>query len=449
MKNNDKTGLTLVKVIAAITLFILVVQFVFSGFDLKQLTQWRENGITLMYVSVISVINMLFYSYLDAKLSWSTQGKKRAVVGVFGAVVVTVAAFFCCRVTHLVFIKQSYSFTEFWAKESISTYLFIFFLALIISLAFHVFYFFKIIQETKVKEQKIIAGTASAKFDALKNQLDPHFLFNSLNVLAALIEENPAAAQDFTTSLSKVYRYVLEQKNKELVAVEEELRFAKTYMDLLKMRFEDSIVFEMPKKIKISEARMVPLSLQLVLENAVKHNRVSEENKLRIQIQEKNGNLVVSNTLQEKRILGKGSGIGLSNIKNRYAILTDREVEIRKTQDTFCVSLPILTKKIAFVEQTNHPKYIGNMDYQRHKKARKRVQEIKGFYGNLTAYTIIIPFLFFVNYFSTGFDFMWALFPTIGWGFGVLIHYLNTFGFAFFLGKDWEEKKIRDYMDKL
>ena len=157
-------------------------------------------------------------------------------------------------------------------------------IALVVSSVFLVIYYYRHTQESKVKEQKIIAGTASAKFDALKNQLDPHFLFNSLNVLTSLIEENPEAATRFTTSLSKVYRYVLEQKNKDLVTLEEELKFANLYMLLIKMRFEDSIVFSVPQELSNPEAKVVPLSLQLLLENAVKHNMVTPEKKLHISI---------------------------------------------------------------------------------------------------------------------------------------------------------------------
>ena len=163
----------------------------------------------------------------------------------------------------------------------------------------HAFYFYKAFQENRVKEQKIIAGTASAKFDALKNQLDPHFLFNSLNVLTSLIEEDPSQAQKFTTSLSKVYRYVLEQKNKDLVSVDEELQFARTYVRLLKMRFEDSIVFDIIEACSNPEAKIVPLSLQLLLENAVKHNVVTSERPLHIRVFENGSQLVVSNNLQE------------------------------------------------------------------------------------------------------------------------------------------------------
>src|SRR5690606_11087179 len=127
-------------------------------------------------------------------------------------------------------------------------------LAIGASIVFHTIYFYRTWQENRIKEQKIIAGTASAKFDALKNQLDPHFLFNSLNVLTSLIEEDPEQAQKFTTSLSKVYRYVLEQKDKDLVTVDEELQFAKTFIRLLKMRFENSIVLDIPER---SEERRV------------------------------------------------------------------------------------------------------------------------------------------------------------------------------------------------
>ena len=139
-------------------------------------------------------------------------------------------------------------FEKFIQNETWNNYAFGLWITLTIVSVFHIIFFYNRYQKNKIKEQKVIAGTASAKFDALKNQLDPHFLFNSLNVLTSLIEENPENAQKFTTSLSKVYRYVLEQKNKDLVTVDEELDFARTYMSLLKMRFEDSIIFEIPDK---------------------------------------------------------------------------------------------------------------------------------------------------------------------------------------------------------
>src|SRR5690606_2120763 len=140
---------------------------------------------------------------------------------------------------------------------------------------------------------RVIAGTASAQFESLKNQIDPHFLFNSLNVLSSLIEENPENAQRFTTSLSKIYRYVLEQKNKEYVTLQEELNFASTYMKLLKMRFENSLEYKLPEGPIDPDAKVVPLALQLLLENTVKHNVVSEKNPLRIEIRVEGDYLVI------------------------------------------------------------------------------------------------------------------------------------------------------------
>jgi LytS/YehU family sensor histidine kinase len=145
-------------------------------------------------------------------------------------------------------------------------------------------------------------------------------------VLSSLIEENPESAQKFTTSLSKIYRYVLEQKDKELVSVQEELNFAKTYMNLLKMRFENSITYDLPTDFSNEEAKVVPLSLQLLLENCIKHNVVSESKPLHIKIYIENNFLVVENNLQKKEVLSDRKGVGLQNIVNRYAILTKRNV---------------------------------------------------------------------------------------------------------------------------
>ena len=145
----------------------------------------------------------------------------------------------------------------------------------------------------------------------------------------------PDQAQKFTTSLSKVYRYVLEQKNKDLVTVDEELQFAKTYIRLLKMRFEDSIVFDIPEKCSNPEAKIVPLSLQLLLENAVKHNIVTSTRPLHIKVFEEEGSLVIQNNLQEKQVVKKSSGVGLRNIQQRYSILSDKEVQIYKDPEGF------------------------------------------------------------------------------------------------------------------
>ena len=242
-----------------------------------------------LYSVVLYLANGYFFKYILRSFKDTFYTLKTVTILIIGVIGVTTVSVFFIRIVHEV-IFGKLTFNEFLATENPQDYYITILIAILVSLAILAFFYYKHIQENKVKEQKIIAGTASAKFDALKNQLDPHFLFNSLNVLTSLIEENPEAATKFTTSLSKVYRYVLEQKNKDLVSVEEELKFARLYMLLIKMRFEDSIVFQLPEKLSDPEAKVVPLSLQLLLENAVKHNVVTPSKKLYIYIEEKDGN---------------------------------------------------------------------------------------------------------------------------------------------------------------
>ena len=390
-----------------------------------------------LYAFVLGYSNMFFFDYMEKKDWKANDTIKRIALGMIGSVVITLIGLFILRVVTSVFY-YGVTFKDFIANEGIRNYQFGLWVTLTIVVIFHVAYFYNRYQKNKIKEQKVIAGTASAKFDALKNQLDPHFLFNSLNVLTSLIEENPDSAQKFTTSLSKVYRYVLEQKNKDLVTVDEELDFARTYMSLLKMRFEDSIVFEIPEKANDPESKVVPLSLQLLLENAVKHNMVTTSKPLHIKIYEHNGNLVVENNLQTKQIVKKSSGVGLENIKQRYQLLTTRTVNINQQADSFAVAIPMLTKQITIMET----KYQFN-EQDAYYRAKKHVEEIKGFYGNLISYCLVIPFLMFINY-KTYWDFQWFWFPMLGWGMGIIFHGFSVFGY----GKTWEERKIKELLEK-
>tara|TARA_R110002051_G_scaffold4683_7_gene26031 strand:+ start:31452 stop:32774 length:1323 start_codon:yes stop_codon:yes gene_type:complete len=424
-----------------ITVIMVIIRLLFADWD--KISTYRElqfSGVSFIYSFVLTCVNAYYNEYISKIYSWDKQTQKRLWFGALGSIVLTVLAFAVVRwFTEVVLFGMD--FNTFITTEKSEYYIYALVITLIVSLFLHAFYFYKALQETKVKEQKIIAGSASAKFDALKNQLDPHFLFNSLNVLTSLIEEDPVQAQKFTTSLSKVYRYVLEQKSKNLISVDEELQFAKTYVRLLKMRFEDSIIFEIPDKALNPEAKIVPLSLQLLLENAVKHNVVTSSKPLHIKIFEEDGYLYVTNNLQEKQVVKKSSGVGLQNIRQRYAILTKKEMQIFKTAKEFKVRLPMLTSTVSFRE--TQETFISSKRYE---KAKERVEAIKGFYGNLMAYCIVIPVLAYINYRTTSFT--WVIFPALGWGFGLLGHGLKAYGYNPLFGKNWEEKKIREFMEK-
>ena len=401
---------------------------------------WKPDlaslGFYVLYSVPLSFVNSYFFTWVNYGISWGNYKKYRFIFGLLGSVVITLITIFFIRIIHKVSIEGN-SYNDFITAEKFQFYFIALIITLFISLFFHAFYFYKELQKSKINEQKIIAGTASAKFESLKNQIDPHFLFNSLNVLTSLIEENPENAQKFTTSLSKIYRYVLEQKDKELVSLEEELNFARTYMDLLKMRFEDSVSYEVPEILSNPEAKVVPLSLQLLLENAIKHNAISEKRPLKIHIYEEGNYLIVENNFQKKETLQNRNGVGLQNIISRYHIVSNRKVIIEQNTATFRVKLPVLTQKITVMETY---KTTENDAYY---KAKERVKDIKEFYGNLISYCIVIPFLIFINYY-TFWHFQWFWFPLFGWGLGLTIHGFSVFGY----GSNWEERKIAEIMAK-
>ena len=392
--------------------------------------------ITLMYSMVLYFVNALIFIQLDKYFEKNRFHLKRLVIGFLASFLISGLAIFFLRIVEDV-VLENMSFNDFLKNESPSNYIVALVITVIVSLLIHLVYFYKAYQENRVKQEKIIAGNASAQFESLKNQLDPHFLFNSLNVLSSLIEENPENAQKFTTSLSKIYRYVLEQRDKELISVSEELKFAKTYMNLLKMRFENSITFELPEDFDNEEAKVVPLALQLLLENAIKHNVVSEQKPLHVKIYIQDNQLIVENNLQKKETLQTRKGVGLQNIVDRYAIITTRNVAIEENENFFKIKLPILTKQLNIMESSNN--YNEDNAYYR---ATKRVKELKEFYSNLLSYCIVIPFLIFINYRTSSFQWFW--FPMLGWGLGVSFHAFAVFGY----GKSWEEKKIQEILKK-
>ncbi len=395
----------------------------------------------IVYSVPLSLVNSYYFDYVNNDIKWNRFKKYRILIGFAGSVVITIVTIFLVRI-FIGLVLEGESWSEFVDGERPIFYITALIITLVISLFFHAVYYYKELQKNKIKEQKVIAGTASAKFDALKNQLDPHFLFNSLNVLTSLIEENPKNAQRFTTSLSKVYRYVLEQKNKDLVTVDEELDFARTYMSLLKMRFEDSIIFEIPDRASNPESRVVPLSLQLLLENAVKHNMVTSSKPLHIKIYEQNGMLVVENNLQPKQIVKKSSGVGLENIKQRYNLLSNRKVSINQQAKSFAVAIPMLTKQVSIMKAIE-PK--SKFD-DRYVRARKRVEELKEFYYSLLSYCIVIPFLIFIWYRYTPHTIQWFWFPMLGWGLGLAFHAYKVYVNDGMLGSNWEKRQIEKYM---
>ena len=331
--------------------------------------------------------------------------------------------------------------SQFFNNEPTSYYIVCLVLSVLITIAFHIIYYYKSLQDQKLISHQIKEGKANAQLSALKNQLDPHFLFNSLNVLTSLIEESPEKAQQFTTTLSRVYRYVLENKNEDAIPLGDELTFAHAYMKLLKMRFEEGLLYDIPTIPSDQSLKIAPLSLQLLLENAIKHNTVSKDSPLKIKVYESDGYLFVTNNKQLKESL-HSSGIGLQSIVERYSTLTDKAVSISQNAASFSVQLPTLTQI-----KNNQMKTTDQLlDEKRYARAKSKLKKIVSFYYHAFFYVLVMIVLGWINYQTT--DFPWIIFPLLGWGFGLTNHALEAYDKSLFFGKAWEQRKIEKIMSK-
>ena len=189
--------------------------------------------------------------------------------------------------------------------------------------------------EEELKRENLIA-----KYEALKSQVNPHFLFNSLNTLTGIVEQDSKKAVDYIKHLSNTYRYVLEQRDKELVTIEEELKFVDDYIFLAKLRHGEGLVYNV--SIASRQKKIVPLGLQILIENCIKHNVIEDDLPLKIELFEEESYLVVKNNFQKKRTISKQEKIGLDNLSSRYTFLTSRPVLIEEEATQFVVKIPII-----------------------------------------------------------------------------------------------------------
>ena len=194
-----------------------------------------------------------------------------------------------------------------------------------------------------LRAEQFERARAEAELEALKNQIDPHFIFNSLNTLSYLIEEKPAKAKQFNDNLADVYRYILQNKARDLVLLQEEVHFLEDYFSLLKIRFEKAVQLQLQIDRALFDQYLVPpISLQVLMENAIKHNEFSDANPLVMDISFANDTLIFCNETRKKTLRKPSSKIGLKNLDERYKLTTGNTISIEETENTFCVVLPVL-----------------------------------------------------------------------------------------------------------
>ncbi|MDH3648454.1 MAG: histidine kinase [Saprospiraceae bacterium] len=277
---------------------------------------------------------------LDRQYDWSSQPRMRLVTGILGHLLYTVVAMFLINyATYLLFGWNENALSiEGMITYSIPAVIITFLIASFLTAR----QFFFAWRQAAIKEERMKREIIVSKFESLKNQVNPHFLFNSLNVLTSLVYKDPDLSAKFIKKLSEVYRYVLEVQDKELIDLQDELAFLRSFTFLLKMRHSDglNVEIDLPEN---GNYLVAPLALQMLVENAVKHNVISQQEPLSIEVFIENGFLVVRNNLQKKEMKKDASvTVGLRNIIERYAFFTNQPVIVNETDHVFEVKLPAL-----------------------------------------------------------------------------------------------------------
>ena len=273
--------------------------------------------------------------FVTKKISWVEFPLRRLIVGIISTVIYTVSiVILIIKVSEYFLFLRFDDYSKIIFQSLVITFL--------ISLFLHGREFLISWKASAVNSERLQKESVRAQYESLKNQVNPHFLFNSLNALTNLVYQDQDKAAKFIKQLSEVYRYVLDSRDKELVPLQEELQFLESYIYLQQIRFGDKLkmIIELPA----AQGQVAPLALQLLIENAIKHNIIAEDQPLTVRVYQQEGYIIVENNLQKKTVLNEdSSGLGLENIKRRYEFLSALKVKVKESGLVFKVEIPIIT----------------------------------------------------------------------------------------------------------
>lgn len=321
--------------------FIIPVVFFNCRFDRIPLLTWEKYFTTLFITAVIWIGNRYIMIYSRRKFPLYGEVRKRLFLQSVLMVVFTITANVIMGfIFHGTYQKDSPPITI--TDEMIHSNAAALFCTIMIISIYESIFFSHQLRHSIEETENLKRESLSAQLNALRTQVNPHFLFNNLNTLSSLIPESPKHAVDFVQQLSKVYRHILEVKDEKSILLRKEMEVLEAYYFLLKTRFGDNIEVKIDIPCEKLDKKIVPLSLQLLMENAIKHNIVSSTRPLHIHVFTENGSLVMDNNLQMKNQVSESTGIGLDNIRNRYKLLGDKEVKVTATASNFIVSIPLI-----------------------------------------------------------------------------------------------------------
>ncbi len=288
------------------------------------------------------LVSRLVTRLFGARISWEKNPAKK-IASTLGVVIILAVVITILLNYIFIYQIQGVPFTQYLK----TTVLLLLLQILIIIYIFSVITgieFFKKWKEGLIRQESLQRKAIELQLETLKNQVNPHFLFNSLNTLTSLVHKDADKAVQFIIQLSDIYRYALENKNKPTVPWATEKKFVENYLSMQQIRFSSNIVVSMETTLD-EKLEVIPLSVQMLVENAIKHNIITADDPLEIAIYVENNFLVVRNNLQLKSSVEYSENIGLANIKQQYEILAGQKVEVSREDGFFTVKVPLISNK--------------------------------------------------------------------------------------------------------
>ncbi len=331
--------------ITCIAIAILIPAYFYLRFYLTSDNRPVHNyGIGILYSFIVSVsiftVNIKTYNWLRRKFPWD----KKLIQRLSSEILLTnINAVIIVSILALIF---SLVFNHFGNLE-LRIVLFLNIIVAIILNTFAVsvlegYYYFKQWKNSLIQTEQLKRENIQSQFEALKNQIDPHFLFNSINTVYSLIDTHPDKAKEFITQFSKTFRHVLDVKEKVVVSLKEEIELLNSYIFLLKIRHEGNLEISINIDAQKLNNYVPPLSLQMLVENAIKHNIISEKKPLKITIFNSNNSLIVKNNLQPKVYTNESTKIGLNNLTERYKHISEKAPEFYIKDNEYVAEIPLL-----------------------------------------------------------------------------------------------------------
>ena len=327
--------------IYGIPLLGMLIPFAFCGYTFQQI---QDTKYIILFSSVLNVF--LYWSIIRWSIiitRWKLNKPSQQLVRVFIQLFLGFGVAFLIASIILLCLTPVFNHLQYFHDESILQILLIpFFNCMFGAALYEGIYYFTRYKEAELRSKELEKSNSQAQLSMLKTQINPHFLFNSLNTLSYLVDEDTEKSQEFIVQLSNVYRNIIELSNQKLISVQKEMDFLDSFIYLIKARFGNKIAINIDIDSKKLAAMIIPLSLQMLIENAIKHNVISAATPLVINIISDDKYLICSNLIKLRTTVSHSTKIGLQNIENRYKLVSNESIIITKENGNFTVKIPLL-----------------------------------------------------------------------------------------------------------